>query len=42
MGVFMINFNIYMANIPKQESVVNVMKENKQDTYVFIAPEIIE
>ena len=37
----MINFNIYIANIPKQESVVQFMKENKTDSYVFIAPEII-
>jgi len=38
----MINFNIYVANIPRQESVVNFMKENRTDSYVFIAPEIIE
>jgi len=38
----MINFNIYVANIPKQESIVNVMKNNKTDGYVFIAPETIE
>ena len=38
----MINFNIYVANIPKQESVVKYMKENKTDSYVFIAPEIVE
>ena len=38
----MINFNIYLANIPKQESVVKFMKENKTDSYVFIAPETIE
>ena len=38
----MINFEIYLANIPKQESVVNIMQENKIDSYVFIAPEIVE
>ena len=38
----MINFNIYVANIPKQESIVDVMKGDKSDTYVFIAPETIE
>ena len=38
----MINFNIYLANIPKQESVVQFMKENKIDSYVFIAPEVVE
>ena len=38
----MINFNICSVNIPKQESVVQIMKENKIDTYVFIAPEIVE
>ena len=37
----MINFNIYVTNIPKQESVVQFMKENKKDSYVFIAPETI-
>ena len=38
----MINFNIYIANIPKQESIVDIMKKNKTDSYVFIAPETIE
>lgn len=38
----MINFDIYMANIPKHESIVNVMQENKTDTYVFCAPETLE
>ena len=38
----MINLNIYLANIPRQESVVKMMKENKTDSYVFIAPETIE
>ena len=38
----MINFNIYVANIPKQESVIDFMKNNKTDSYVFIAPEIME
>ena len=38
----MINFNIYLTNIPKQESVVDFMKDNKTDSYVFIAPEIVE
>ncbi len=38
----MINLNIYLTNIPKQESIVNVMKGNKTDGYVFIAPETIE
>ena len=38
----MLNFSIYMANIPKQESVVKFMKENKTDSYVFIAPETID
>lgn len=38
----MINFDIYLANIPKYESIVNVMEENKTDTYVFCAPETLE
>jgi len=38
----MINFNIYLTNIPKQESVVKFMNENKTDSYVFIAPETLE
>lgn len=38
----MINFNIYMTNIPKQESIVNIMQDNKTDTYVFCAPETLE
>ena len=36
----MINLNIYLANIPKHECVVEIMNNNKTDTYVFVAPEI--
>ncbi len=38
----MINFNIYLANIPRQESVVDFIKQGSQDSYVFVAPEILE
>lgn len=40
----MINFNnsVYVSTVPKYECVVETMKENSLDTYVFIAPEIIE
>ena len=38
----MISFNVYMANIPKHESIVEIMQETKTDTYVFCAPETIE
>lgn len=38
----MINFNIYMANIPKHECAIDIMNKNKTDTYVFIAPELNE
>ena len=38
----MININGTLINIPKQESIVNIMQENKTDTYVFCAPETLE
>lgn len=38
----MIILNAFIANIPKQECVVDIMTNNITDTYVFIAPEIIE
>lgn len=33
---------VYVANIPKQESIVKVIKDNSEDTYVFCAPETID
>ena len=38
----MINFEIYMTNIPKQESIIQVLEDKKTDTYVFCAPETLE
>lgn len=37
-----INNSVYVSTVPKCEYVVETMKENSLDTYVFIAPEIIE
>ena len=41
----MINFNntsIYVSKMPRQECVINTMRENSKDTYVFCAPETLE